>query len=66
MNMSTKTEMLAAAIVSDPRWAAVVARDPKADGKFFYSVKTTGVYCRPSCAAHTSLCWRRMAVGYCR
>ena len=35
----------------DPRWAAVVARDAKADGKFFYSVKTTGVYCRPSCAS---------------
>jgi AraC family transcriptional regulator of adaptative response/methylated-DNA-[protein]-cysteine methyltransferase len=51
VNMSTKTEMLAAATVSDPRWAAVVARDPRADGKFFYSVRTTGVYCRPSCAA---------------
>ena len=37
--------------VKDPRWAAVVARDPKADGKFFYSVKTTGVYCRPSCGS---------------
>jgi AraC family transcriptional regulator of adaptative response/methylated-DNA-[protein]-cysteine methyltransferase len=37
--------------VRDRRWAAVVARDPKADGKFFYSVKTTGVYCRPSCAS---------------
>jgi AraC family transcriptional regulator, regulatory protein of adaptative response / methylated-DNA-[protein]-cysteine methyltransferase len=37
--------------VKDPRWAAVVARDPNADGKFFYSVKTTGVYCRPSCAS---------------
>jgi AraC family transcriptional regulator of adaptative response/methylated-DNA-[protein]-cysteine methyltransferase len=34
-----------------PRWAAVVARDPKADGKFFYSVRTTGVYCRPSCGS---------------
>lgn len=33
----------------DPRWAAVVARNPKADGKFFYAVKSTGVYCRPSC-----------------
>ena len=54
MNMSTKTEMLAATTVSDPRWAAVVARDPEADGKFFYSVKTTGVYCRPSCAARTA------------
>jgi AraC family transcriptional regulator of adaptative response/methylated-DNA-[protein]-cysteine methyltransferase len=36
---------------TDPRWATVVARDRKADGQFFYSVKTTGVYCRPSCAA---------------
>jgi AraC family transcriptional regulator of adaptative response/methylated-DNA-[protein]-cysteine methyltransferase len=36
-------------IVHDPRWAAVVARDPAADGTFFYSVRTTGVYCRPSC-----------------
>jgi AraC family transcriptional regulator of adaptative response/methylated-DNA-[protein]-cysteine methyltransferase len=35
----------------DPRWAAVRARDRGADGTFFYSVKTTGVYCRPSCAA---------------
>jgi len=33
------------------RWNAVVHRDPNADGKFYYSVKTTGVYCRPSCAA---------------
>ena len=54
MTISTKTEMLAAATVSDPRWAAVLARDPKADGTFFYSVKTTGVYCRPSCAARTA------------
>jgi AraC family transcriptional regulator of adaptative response/methylated-DNA-[protein]-cysteine methyltransferase len=37
--------------VKDRRWAAVLARDPKADGKFFYSVKTTGVYCRPSCGS---------------
>jgi AraC family transcriptional regulator of adaptative response/methylated-DNA-[protein]-cysteine methyltransferase len=33
------------------RWAAVTRRDPGADGSFFYSVATTGVYCRPSCAA---------------
>ncbi len=51
MNQSTKAELLAAATVSDPRWAAVLARDAGADGTFFYSVKTTGVYCRPSCAA---------------
>jgi AraC family transcriptional regulator of adaptative response/methylated-DNA-[protein]-cysteine methyltransferase len=35
----------------DPRWASVTARDRAADGTFFYSVSTTGVYCRPSCAA---------------
>ena len=35
----------------DPRWAAVVARDHGADGTFFYSVATTGVYCRPSCGS---------------
>lgn len=35
----------------DPRWASVRARDPAADGTFVYSVRTTGVFCRPSCAA---------------
>ena len=35
----------------DARWAAVLARDAAADGSFFYSVRTTGVYCRPSCGA---------------
>ena len=35
----------------DPRWAAIVARDPKADELFVYGVKTTGVYCRPSSAS---------------
>jgi AraC family transcriptional regulator of adaptative response/methylated-DNA-[protein]-cysteine methyltransferase len=32
-------------------WAAVIARDRACDGTFYYSVATTGVYCRPSCAA---------------
>ena len=36
---------------ADPRWAVVVARDRRADGTFYYSVDTTGVYCRPSCAS---------------
>lgn len=35
----------------DSRWLAVVNRDLSADGSFFYSVKTTGVYCRPSCCS---------------
>ena len=33
------------------RWAAVRTRDAKADDVFYYAVRTTGVYCRPSCAA---------------
>lgn len=41
----------AAATTADPRWPAVQRRDATADGRFFYAVKTTGVYCRPSCAA---------------
>src|SRR5436853_7096453 len=35
----------------EERWEAVVGRDRRADGVFYYSVRTTGVYCRPSCAA---------------
>ena len=33
------------------RWEAILRRDSRADGHFFYSVRTTGVYCRPSCAS---------------
>lgn len=33
----------------DDFWNALVRRDPDADGRFLYSVRTTGVYCRPSC-----------------
>lgn len=32
-------------------WAAVSARDASADGKFVFAVRTTGVFCRPSCPA---------------
>lgn len=33
------------------KWAALARRDPAADGRFVYAVRTTGVYCRPSCPA---------------
>lgn len=33
----------------DRRWAALVSRDAAADGLFYSCVRTTGVYCRPSC-----------------
>jgi AraC family transcriptional regulator, regulatory protein of adaptative response / methylated-DNA-[protein]-cysteine methyltransferase len=51
MKTTSKSIALAAATVADPRWAAVLARDMTADGDFVYSVGTTGVYCRPSCAS---------------
>jgi AraC family transcriptional regulator, regulatory protein of adaptative response / methylated-DNA-[protein]-cysteine methyltransferase len=38
-------------MTDDARWQAVVAKDRNADGKFFFSVRTTGIYCRPSCPA---------------
>jgi AraC family transcriptional regulator of adaptative response/methylated-DNA-[protein]-cysteine methyltransferase len=41
-------------VAEDPRWARVVARDSLADGEFWYSVSTTGVYCRPSCPSRTA------------
>jgi AraC family transcriptional regulator, regulatory protein of adaptative response / methylated-DNA-[protein]-cysteine methyltransferase len=47
--VSPVTTELAAATEQDPRWRCVVARDASADGAFVYAVKTTGVYCRPSC-----------------
>ncbi len=41
-------------VSEDPRWARVVARDRTVDGQFWYSVMTTGVYCRPSCPSRTA------------
>ena len=43
--------MLSQTPIDDARWAAVTTRDKDADGQFFFSVRTTGVYCRPSCGA---------------
>lgn len=51
MATASRQTCLAAATESDPRWAQVMARDASADGHFFYSVASTGVYCRPSCGA---------------
>jgi AraC family transcriptional regulator of adaptative response/methylated-DNA-[protein]-cysteine methyltransferase len=35
----------------DARWQAVLSRDSEADGSFVYAVRSTGIFCRPSCAA---------------
>jgi AraC family transcriptional regulator, regulatory protein of adaptative response / methylated-DNA-[protein]-cysteine methyltransferase len=49
--MATKSRASAAAAETARRWKALRARDARADGSFVYAVKTTGVFCRPSCAA---------------
>jgi AraC family transcriptional regulator of adaptative response/methylated-DNA-[protein]-cysteine methyltransferase len=41
-------------VADDPRWARIVTRDKTADGRLWYSVSTTGVYCRPSCPSRTA------------
>ncbi|SIR34263.1 MULTISPECIES: bifunctional DNA-binding transcriptional regulator/O6-methylguanine-DNA methyltransferase Ada [Acidiphilium] len=41
-------------IEQDPRLAQITARDRTADGTFWYSVATTGVYCRPSCPSRAA------------
>jgi AraC family transcriptional regulator of adaptative response/methylated-DNA-[protein]-cysteine methyltransferase len=54
MSRSARQAQLAAGTINDQRWTAVVARDASADGTFVYSVRTTGVYCRPSCSARAA------------
>jgi len=47
-----KTDTILYEYASDAaRWDAVQRRERAADGVFYYSVRTTGVYCRPSCGA---------------
>jgi AraC family transcriptional regulator of adaptative response / DNA-3-methyladenine glycosylase II len=39
--------------VEDPRFGAIAGRDARHDGRLYYAVVTTGVYCRPSCPSRT-------------
>ncbi|MES2580233.1 MAG: bifunctional DNA-binding transcriptional regulator/O6-methylguanine-DNA methyltransferase Ada [Pseudomonadota bacterium] len=50
MNKSVKNTQVST-IENDCRWAKIQARDSSADGTFYYSVSTTGIYCKPSCGA---------------
>jgi len=43
--------MTDAMIADDQAWAAVLQRDRSFDGRFVTGVLSTGIYCRPSCAA---------------
>jgi AraC family transcriptional regulator of adaptative response/methylated-DNA-[protein]-cysteine methyltransferase len=50
-NPATQEQTASVSSGDGARWSAVLRRDASADGRFFYSVRTTGVYCRPSCSA---------------
>jgi AraC family transcriptional regulator, regulatory protein of adaptative response / methylated-DNA-[protein]-cysteine methyltransferase len=54
MTMQKNQKTAAKLVADDPRWAQVVARDRSADGQFWYSVATTGIYCRPSCPSRVA------------
>jgi len=47
--MINVAEEMQVAAGEDARWRLVLARDRRADGTFVYAVRSTGVYCRPSC-----------------
>ena len=51
LNMAAKHAAPYEVLTDEQRWEAVRRRDPAAVGAFYYSVRTTGVYCRPTCAA---------------
>lgn len=42
-------------LTEDVLWSAVTERDATLDGRFVFAVRTTGVYCRPSCPARRPL-----------
>ena len=39
----------------EDKWNAVISCDKRYDGLFYYAVKTTGIFCRPSCKAKAPL-----------
>ena len=47
----TGAAAVSAHTLDDERWRAVLARDRRCDGAFVYAVRSTGIYCRPSCAS---------------
>jgi len=55
MSSAPNKQTRIAQTLNDPRWLAVQARDKTADGQFVYAVRSTGIYCRPSCAARQAL-----------
>src|ERR1700719_2385591 len=52
--LTAPSKSMASPVADDPRWARIVARDKRAEGHLWYSVSTTGVYCRPSCPSRVA------------
>jgi AraC family transcriptional regulator of adaptative response/methylated-DNA-[protein]-cysteine methyltransferase len=42
-------------LIEDTRWKSVAERSREADGRFVYAVRTTGIYCRPTCPSRRPL-----------
>jgi AraC family transcriptional regulator of adaptative response/methylated-DNA-[protein]-cysteine methyltransferase len=51
MTETRQAETTRAPALDEERWQAVKRRDRAFDGKFLFAVRTTGIYCRPSCAS---------------
>jgi len=51
MTETRQTDTSRAPAPDEERWQAVKRRDPAFDGAFLFAVRTTGIYCRPSCAS---------------
>lgn len=51
----TKPSPAAESLDPETMWKAVVNCDPRFDGLFYYGVKTTAIFCRPSCRSKTPL-----------
>jgi len=49
MNQATERALRARVAIKEDYWSAVLARDSGCDGAFVYAVRSTGIYCRPSC-----------------
>lgn len=49
VNVSSQAKLKVPSVFAGKAWQQVLTRDERADGLFFYAVKTTGVFCKPSC-----------------
>src|SRR5262249_30148401 len=47
--IAPSTAPVTATLSPDETWAAILKRDRRFDGQIFYGVRSTGIYCRPSC-----------------